>query len=475
VADGSYLDTNGSNDGQAMVATETNGTWATATELSLPNGASTTAGAQHAAALGLSCTGPGNCVAGGYYRVPGNNTEAMVATEANGTWGQASELSLPAGANTASQHAELESVSCTGAGDCAGAGTYHDSTGDGAQPMVVTETNGVWGQASELSLPAGGFTAGIADLATVACSSAGNCVAGGAYFDTTNTFDQQAMLATETNGSWAQATEVTPPSPYTTTAGDQAAEIFSVTCTGPGVCVGVGNYADQNQNLEAMTLDSVAPLAVSTLSLPGAVAGSAYSAQLGATGGAGSYTWAVSSGTLPGGLTLSATTGVISGVPTTPGSATISVKASDPGPPSQQSTATLTITVAGPTITTITHTGTTAHVGVSCSAASTQTCTGTLTLTTLEHHSGGKLTAVTARRRTKKPKKTSILVKLATVSVSVRGGATETVTVTLGKTGKRLLEEFRRLPAKLVLTTPGDTVAISTRTLTFTARKRRHA
>jgi hypothetical protein len=51
---------------------------------------------------------------------------------------------------------------------------------------------------------------------------------------------------------------------------------------------------------------------------------------LAATGGTTPYTWSLSSGTLPAGLTLSAA-GVISGTPTTPGTYTITVKVTDAG------------------------------------------------------------------------------------------------------------------------------------------------
>ena len=57
-----------------------------------------------------------------------------------------------------------------------------------------------------------------------------------------------------------------------------------------------------------------AALSITTTSLPPAQVGVAYSATLTATGGVGPYTWAVSGGSLPAGLSLSAA-GVISGTP----------------------------------------------------------------------------------------------------------------------------------------------------------------
>ena len=65
-----------------------------------------------------------------------------------------------------------------------------------------------------------------------------------------------------------------------------------------------------------------------TTSLPGGSAGNAYSATLAAAAGVTPYTWAVSSGTLPAGLTLNSSTGVISGTPAGSGTSSFTVKVS---------------------------------------------------------------------------------------------------------------------------------------------------
>jgi len=76
------------------------------------------------------------------------------------------------------------------------------------------------------------------------------------------------------------------------------------------------------------TTTTSAPLAISTTSIPIGTTGTAYSTALTATGGTSPYTWSVTSGGLPAGLTLSSA-GAISGTPTTSGSASFMAQVKD--------------------------------------------------------------------------------------------------------------------------------------------------
>src|SRR5206468_251937 len=70
------------------------------------------------------------------------------------------------------------------------------------------------------------------------------------------------------------------------------------------------------------------PLLLSSSQLSGGTVGSTYSATLSASGGTSPYSWSVSSGTLPTGLSLSST-GTISGTPTVAGAFPFTVAVKD--------------------------------------------------------------------------------------------------------------------------------------------------
>ena len=68
-------------------------------------------------------------------------------------------------------------------------------------------------------------------------------------------------------------------------------------------------------------------LTVNPASLPNGSLGLAYSQTVSATGGTGPYTFSILAGTLPAGLTLNTSSGVIAGTPTSAGSSTFTVQA----------------------------------------------------------------------------------------------------------------------------------------------------
>lgn len=112
--------------------------------------------------------------------------------------------------------------------------------------------------------------------------------------------------------------------------------------------LGVTTVHAQNTATQQFTLTVAAsPLAISNTSLSSGTTGKAYSNTLTATGGVSPFTFTVSVGTLPTGLTLTSG-GVLSGTPTTAGSKTFTVKVTD----SVGSTATTSfaVTISAPLV-----------------------------------------------------------------------------------------------------------------------------
>ncbi|MGO9437348.1 MAG: beta strand repeat-containing protein [Terracidiphilus sp.] len=95
-----------------------------------------------------------------------------------------------------------------------------------------------------------------------------------------------------------------------------------------------------------ITAAGPAPLSITTISLPNGLVGSSYSATLAATGGTTPYSWSLTSGSLPAGLTLNAATGTISGIPTAAANATaLTFAVTDSGNPAQSKSVNLSLTV----------------------------------------------------------------------------------------------------------------------------------
>jgi hypothetical protein len=92
-----------------------------------------------------------------------------------------------------------------------------------------------------------------------------------------------------------------------------------------------------------------AALQITNTSLPNGNPGVSYNATtLAATGGFTPYSWTITQGALPNGLTLNATSGVISGTPTGAGTSSFTVQVSDSETPAATATTGLSIVINPP-------------------------------------------------------------------------------------------------------------------------------
>jgi hypothetical protein len=109
---------------------------------------------------------------------------------------------------------------------------------------------------------------------------------------------------------------------------------------------GDANFADSTS---AALTQTVVPslVGVTTSPLPGAQVGVPYNDTLAVGGGAPPYTWSLTGGALPAGLTLHPS-GTITGTPSAPGSTTFTVQVTDASTPPQDASVQLSLTVPVP-------------------------------------------------------------------------------------------------------------------------------
>jgi hypothetical protein len=212
---GTYATSGEASSGNAMVVSESDGVWNQASEIAPPSGSALFAGLDS-----VACPAAGSCVAIGKYLDSAGEDQAMVVNESDGVWGQAIEIPGVA----------LQSIACRAPGSCVAIGTFPR---DASKVVGVIESSGVWGQPQAIALPANDSLEDGVELAPLACQVAGPCVTVGSYTDVSHQW--RAMGVSESNGAWEPATEIT----FTPDL-EGAARLYSVACPASGPCVADG-------------------------------------------------------------------------------------------------------------------------------------------------------------------------------------------------------------------------------------------
>ena len=163
--------------------------------------------------------------------------------------------------------------------------------------------------------------------------------------------------------------------------------------TGTPTTAGDSNFVVQAQDADNVTgtktfaVRVIAQLVITTESAPSAPFGSPYSLGLAAAGGTPPYTWSVSRGDLPPGLSLSAS-GAITGSPNAAGTFTFSAQVTDSATPPQTAQRAFTIQVLLPDVSGVSITvpanpqaGQQLRVGLGIASAYPVEVSGTLALT----------------------------------------------------------------------------------------------
>ncbi len=229
-----------------FVARDKNGRWGNPT--GVPD---VTALGREVSVSSVSCTSAVSCAAAGTY-FAGGKARVFVASETHGHWGKA--IQLPGfGALQHGTFADVASISCVRAGDCAVGGDYNqpaDFAGGVYEPYVASETNGRWASATTvpgISLPGStecepdSIHCDTGQVLSVSCSSGGTCAAGG-WYDTQQGDSGGEFVALRENGQWGQVTAIPG-----FDLGD--GQVSAVACARSGKCVagGEGFVADENQ------------------------------------------------------------------------------------------------------------------------------------------------------------------------------------------------------------------------------------
>lgn len=217
-----------------FVVSESHGAWGSPVILT---------GAVTGAIASLSCSSAGNCAATGGGDIPytyPTPVGAYVATEQNGSWSPA--IRVPGTSSSSPFLTGAGTVSCGADGNCAVGGNYWD--GSAVEAFVATEAGGSWHTATAFPSIATLNKGREADITSVACASAGNCVAGGYYLDQENA--QHAFLVTDVNGRWG--IPVLLPGLSIAAGSGSGAEVYSIACPAAGQCVGGGSYSISGQH-----------------------------------------------------------------------------------------------------------------------------------------------------------------------------------------------------------------------------------
>jgi hypothetical protein len=202
--------------GQAAVSVEDGATWSA--PRTLPGVAAL--GPHGSTVTILTCSSPGNCLAGGTY-VPNHphlpyDQLVFVAPEVKGVWHRAEPVPGAARLNTGHQ-ADILAVSCASAGNCSVGGSDALSNGQGGA-FVANEVRGGWDAAR--AIPGGSGVNGLR------CTAAATCLAVG-------TAGGNGLIATEKNGTWGK-NRLIPDYVEGTT-------LTAISCRSAGNCLATGN------------------------------------------------------------------------------------------------------------------------------------------------------------------------------------------------------------------------------------------
>lgn len=234
VASVSVNDRNGNT--QAYLIEQARGRWRPAIQVKLPSDAGRD---PYAVAEDIACPRAAFCVAVGRYLTRAEGVRAFIVTQVRGQWGRARQPHAPANV-AAAPGTYLVGIACTAPGSCEAVGGYTDKAQQG-EAMAVPEVRGRWLGATEIAMPADADSDPEATLFQVACSRPGDCETAGQY--QWQGGQDAAVGVTEVNGRWGRGAAIRLPAGARS---DQnlppSSSLFAIACPRSDRCLGVGSY-----------------------------------------------------------------------------------------------------------------------------------------------------------------------------------------------------------------------------------------
>ena len=227
----------------------------------------------------VTCFSTGNCAAVGYYATEKSSASGsasilmpLVVTETDGTWGNAQTITGAAGLGSGTT-AELNLVSCGAAGDCSAAGYFKASDGR-EHAFYVSAANDSWGTATAVDDSALG-TSQMTLLSALSCTGPGDCSAVGGS-ENEGTHDVVPVTVGEAAGTWGPMQVL--PGLTSLSSATGYGSLGSLSCTASGQCTAGGSYATSSGGtqpfLVAESQDSPGnPASPGTWGVPQAVPG----------------------------------------------------------------------------------------------------------------------------------------------------------------------------------------------------------
>src|SRR5262249_34927118 len=150
----------------AMLLTQSGGSL-TAIDAPLPPDAETRPGYAESQVLGISCPSVSECVAGGWYTDTSLGWEGLLLTSSGGSW---TPMAAPVPSDAGSEPSpEVDVVSCPSVSECVAVGAYVDTSGNW-QLMLLAWSGGAW-TATKAPLPGDALINGEPIVTGVSCPS----------------------------------------------------------------------------------------------------------------------------------------------------------------------------------------------------------------------------------------------------------------------------------------------------------------